>query len=130
MTENGSSDAPAAAADGRRVIRFGMAAIKGVGEVAVQSILDARNAGGRFTSLEDLCSRVDGRAVNRKALEALVRTGGFDSLGPNRATLFAHIEGALARASAAASDRARGQVSFFDTFEAAPAGKKKAEKKS
>ncbi len=128
VNESGLHFAPAAAADGRRVIRFGMAAIKGVGEVAVQSILDARNAGGRFTSLEDLCSRVDGRAVNRKALEALVRTGGFDSLGPNRATLFAHIEGALARASAAASDRARGQVSFFDTFEAAPAGKKKVEK--
>jgi DNA polymerase-3 subunit alpha len=122
--------APATASDGsgRTVIRFGMAAIKGVGEVAVQSILDARNAGGRFASLEDLCSRVDMRAVNRKALEALSKAGACDTLGANRATVFSQIEHAMGLASAAAADRARGQVSFFDTFETAVAGPKKAEK--
>ncbi|KAB2669662.1 MAG: DNA polymerase III subunit alpha [Verrucomicrobia bacterium] len=102
----------------RRVIRFGLAAIKGVGEIAVQSILDARGKGGRFSTLADLCERIDVRAVNRKALECLVKAGACDSLGANRATLFSQVESALARASSIAADRARGQASFFDSFEA------------
>jgi DNA polymerase-3 subunit alpha len=60
------------------VIRFGLAAIKGVGEVAVESILKAREEGGKFTSLADLCQRVDGRTVNRKVLEALIKSGSGD----------------------------------------------------
>jgi len=130
VNESRLNFAPAVASDGsgRTVIRFGLAAIKGVGEVAVQTILDARVSGGRFTSLEDLCSRVDTRAVNRKALEALVKAGGCDSLGANRATTFSQIDHAMGRASAAAADKARGQVSFFDTFETAVAGPKKVEK--
>ena len=122
------SFAPAQGPDGKTVIRFGLAAIKGVGEVAVQSILEGRRNGGPFESLEDLCGRVDTRAVNRKALEALVKAGACDSLGANRATVFSQIDHAIARANAVAADKARGQVSFFDTFETAPAGPKKAEK--
>src|SRR5262249_7508375 len=57
------------------VIRFGLAAIKGVGEVAVEAILKVRRDGGAFKSLSDLCERVDGRTVNRKVLEALVKSG-------------------------------------------------------
>ena len=101
-------------------IRFGLAAIKGVGEIAVKSILDARREGGPFTSLQDLCERVDTRTVNKKVLEALVKAGACDALGANRATLFVQIEHALARAGSMAADKAKGQSSLFDSFDAAP----------
>src|SRR5207237_8324336 len=80
----------------RAAIRFGLAAIKGVGEVAVESILKARNENGRFNSLAELCERVDGRTLGRKVLEGLIKCGACDSLGQTRATLFAQIERALA----------------------------------
>jgi DNA polymerase-3 subunit alpha len=102
-------------------IRFGLAAIKGVGEVAVESIIKAREEGGNFTDLEDMCSRVDTRTVNRKALEALIKCGACDCFGENRATMFSRIDNALARGANIASDRARGQSSLFGAFEdAAP----------
>src|SRR5438132_42415 len=94
-------------------IRFGLAAIKGVGEIAVQSILKARSEGEKFKSLSDLCERVDTRTVNRKVLEALVKSGACDCLGETRATLFAQIDRTLARAASMAADRQRGQGSLF-----------------
>jgi DNA polymerase-3 subunit alpha len=100
-------------------IRFGLAAIKGVGEVAVRSVLEARAAGPRFESLEELCERVDPRVVNRKVLEAFIKSGACDSLGGSRAGLFASIERALARGQATAQDRAAGQVSLFDLLDSA-----------
>jgi DNA polymerase-3 subunit alpha len=99
-------------------IRFGLAAIKGVGEIAVQSILDARRGGEAFNSLANLCERVDTRAVNKKVLEALVRCGACDSLGGTRAALFAEIERALSRGQSVAQDRQRGQASLFGLLEA------------
>jgi DNA polymerase-3 subunit alpha len=99
------------------VIRFGLAAIKGVGEVAVESILKARQEGGKFKSLLDLCQRVDGRTVNRKVLEALIKSGACDAFGETRATLFAQIDYTLARAASVAQDRQRGQTSLFGLFE-------------
>src|SRR5260221_3177208 len=81
---NESQVAFAPARDGT-VIRFGLAAIKGVGEIAVQNILEARQAGGKFTSLADLCERVDGRTVSRKVLEALIKSGACDGFGETRA---------------------------------------------
>jgi DNA polymerase-3 subunit alpha len=98
-------------------IRFGLAAIKGVGEVAVETILQARNEGGKFTSLSDLCERVDGRTVNRKILEALIKSGACDGFGQTRATLFAQIERTLARAASILSDRQKGQSSLFGALE-------------
>ena len=98
-------------------IRFGLAAIKGVGEIAVQSLLQARDAGDRFTTLIDLCERVDTRTVNRKVLEALVKCGACDSLGGTRAGLFARIDHSLARGSSVAQDRQRGQASLFGLLE-------------
>ena len=86
----------------------------------VQSILAARQAGGRFATLAEFCERVDLRAVNRKAIECLVKAGAMDSLGTNRATLWSQVEGAVARASSLAADRARGQASLFDTLDIAP----------
>ena len=98
-------------------IRFGLAAIKGVGEVAVQGIIEVREQGGRFTSLEDLCTRVDTRTVNRKVLEALIKCGACDCFGENRASLFARIDRALARGASVAQDRQRGQHSLFGMLE-------------
>jgi DNA polymerase-3 subunit alpha len=98
-------------------IRFGLAAIKGVGEVAVQSILAARQAGGKFRSLSDLCERVDNRAVNRRVIEALIRCGACDGFGRTRATLAAQLERTLARAATIIADRQRGQSSLFGAFE-------------
>jgi DNA polymerase-3 subunit alpha len=105
------SDAP------YRGIRFGLAAIKGVGEVAVETILKARNERGKFTSLSDLCERVDGRTVNRKILEALIKSGACDVFGQTRATLCAQIERTLGRAASIAADRQRGQSSLFGALE-------------
>ena len=98
-------------------IRFGLAAIKGVGEIAVEAILKAREEGGRFQSLANLCERVDGRSVNRKVLEALIKCGACDCLGQTRATLFAQIERTLARAASIIADRQRGQASLFGALE-------------
>jgi DNA polymerase III subunit alpha len=98
-------------------IRFGLAAIKGVGEVAVETILKARHEGGKFTSLSDLCERVDGRTVNRKILEALIKSGACDVFGQTRATLFAQIERTLARAASILSDKQKGQSSLFGALE-------------
>jgi DNA polymerase-3 subunit alpha len=102
-------------------IRFGLAAIKGVGEIAVQSILKARAEGGPFRSLADLCERVDPRAVNRKTLEALIKCGACDAFGETRATLFASMDLALTRAAGIVADRQRGQASMFDLLEPAEA---------
>ncbi len=98
-------------------IRFGLAAIKGVGEVAVQTILKARDEGGKFTSLADMCERLDGRTVNRKILEALIKSGACDGFGQTRATLFAQIERTLARAASLQSDKQKGQSSLFGLLE-------------
>ena len=100
-----------------KAIRFGLAAIKGVGQVAVETILKARDESGKFTSLFDLCERVDGRTVNRKILEALIKSGACDCFGETRATLFAQIERTLARAASIIADRQRGQSSLFGALE-------------
>ena len=68
-----------------KAIRFGMAAIKNVGEAAVEAILKARTEGGKFKTLSELCERVDGRSLTRKTIEALVKTGACDSFSVRRA---------------------------------------------
>jgi DNA polymerase-3 subunit alpha len=113
---NESQVAFAPARDGK-VIRFGLAAIKGVGEVAVEAILKARGEGGKFNSLSDLCERVDGRTVNRKTLEGLIKSGACDCFGQTRATLFAQIERTLARAASIIADKQSGQSSLFGALE-------------
>jgi DNA polymerase-3 subunit alpha len=94
-------------------IRYGLAAIKNVGEGAMASAIAERERGGDFTSLTDFCSRVDARLANRKIIESLVKAGAFDFLGRERAELFACIEETLAAAAASHRDRAAGQVSLF-----------------
>jgi DNA polymerase-3 subunit alpha len=98
-------------------IRFGLAAIKGVGEVAVQSILKTRREGGKFKSVSDMCERVDARTISRKVLEAFIKSGACDGFGETRATLFAQIDRTLARAANIVADRQRGQSSLFGTLE-------------
>ena len=100
-----------------KAIRFGLAAIKNVGEAAVEAILKARNEGGRFKTLSELCERVDGRSLTRKTIEALVKTGACDGFGQTRATLFAQIERTLARAASILSDKQKGQSSLFGALE-------------
>jgi len=83
-----------AVADDRR-IRYGLGAVKGVGLAAVESIVEARRAGGAFTDLHDLCARIDLSRVNKRALEALLRAGAFDALGVNRASLMTELSSAV-----------------------------------
>ena len=115
-TTNGNGSA-SSGADTDQVIRFGMAAIKGVGEIAVETLLKARGEGGRFASLPDMCERVDGRSLNRKVLEAMIKSGACDGFGRTRATLFGQIERTLARAASVISDRQKGQSSLFGGLE-------------
>jgi DNA polymerase-3 subunit alpha len=98
-------------------IRFGLAAIKGVGENAVRSILDARNTGGPFKDLFDLVDRVDIKAVNRKVYEALIKCGALDTLPGNRAQLLDALDSALEVAAREARDREMGQSSLFGMIE-------------
>jgi DNA polymerase-3 subunit alpha len=93
-------------------IRFGLAAIKGVGEAAAQAILDEREK-GRFASFTDFALRLDSRLVNKRTFDALIAAGAFDSLGRNRATLASAAEGILARAQRRREEEALGQVSLF-----------------
>ncbi|MCX7871675.1 MAG: DNA polymerase III subunit alpha [Verrucomicrobiae bacterium] len=95
-------------------IRFGLLAIKGIGEAAVHAIIEARQKGGKFKSLLDLCERVDTRCVNRKTLEALIKSGACDCFGKTRASMLAAIDRVLARGASIAADKARGQNLLFD----------------
>ena len=99
------------------VIRFGMAAIKGVGGIAVEAIIKARETGEPFGDLFDLCDRCDTRTVNRKVLEALIKSGACDGLAGSRAGQFSVIDRALAKASSQARDRESGQTSLFGALE-------------
>ena len=81
-------------------IRYGLAAIKNVGEGAMASAIAERERRGDFTSLEDFCSRLDSRIANRKIIESLVKAGAFDFLKRRRAELFACIEETLAASAA------------------------------
>jgi len=89
-------------------LRFGLSALKNVGEGAVEAILEARRKQGAFRSLHDFCERVDLRAVNRRVIESFVKSGCFDSLDLRRAALFAAIEPAteLVRSASATWSRA------------------------
>ena len=99
---------------GYNAIRYGLAAIKNVGEAAMAMAIREREQRGEFASLEDFCGRLDSRVANRKMLESLVRAGAFDFTRRDRAELFALIDDALASSAALQRDRLSGQVSLFD----------------
>ena len=99
-------------------IRFGLAAIKNVGESAIQSILESRAArGGRFESLVDLCEDVDLRLVNKRVLESLVKSGALDSFGARRSQLYAMIDRALDFGQRLQRERESGQANLFGDAE-------------
>ena len=98
-------------------IRYGLGAIKGVGTRAADAVAADRQANGEYTSLDDLCERLDSTLLNKTALEALVQAGACDGMGRTRAGNLAAIESALRAAATAREDRRRGQRMLF----AAPA---------
>ena len=95
-------------------IRFGLDAVKGVGYQAVEAIKRARDREGPFTSLWDFCARVDGRAVNKKAIEALIKCGAFGTTNASRKGMLAVLEQAQGAGQKAQQDAAIGQENLFD----------------
>ncbi len=94
-------------------IRFGLAAIKQVGEPVVEAIIKEREENGEFTSIFDFCKRVDAKFVNKKSLEGLIKAGAFSNIEKSRKQLFNNIEHILDVTNKEAKDRAMGQVSLF-----------------
>jgi DNA polymerase-3 subunit alpha len=97
-------------------IRFGLAAVKNVGEGAIESILKAREEGGPFKSLFDLCERVDHRKVNRRVIESLIKCGAFDSTGAKRSQMMFLLEEAIEIGQKIQRDRLDGQFSLFEVM--------------
>jgi DNA polymerase-3 subunit alpha len=106
-------------------IRYGLAAIKHVGETAMEAVIREREQQGHFISLEDFCTRLDSRVANRKMLESLVKSGAFDFVGQDRAELFGCIDDAVGASVAAQRDRLAGQVSLFDEATASSTSRKR-----
>ena len=97
-------------------IRFGLVAVKNVGEGAIEAIIEARNE-GRFTSLFDFCEHADLKRVNKRVIESLVKCGAFDSTGARRSQLMAAIEEALEYGQRIQKERNDSQMNLFDTGE-------------
>ncbi len=96
-----------------RTIRYGLGAIKGVGSSAIAAIVDERENNGLFEDLFDFCRRVDGKKVNRRVIEALIRCGALDEQGPSRAAMMATLTRALKLAEQHARDVSAGQNDMF-----------------
>jgi DNA polymerase-3 subunit alpha len=92
-------------------IRYGLGAVKGTGEQAIQNVMKARKEGGPFTGLAEFCRRVDRRIVNRRAMEAMIRAGAFDTVEANRASLLASLGAAIEGAEHA--EQFASQTSLF-----------------
>ena len=103
-------------ADGPDGIRFGLGAIKNVGEAAVGTIVEERRAGGPFHGLEDFCRRVDLQGVNRRTLESMVKVGALDGLGYDRGSLLAGLDRMMRLAQQETRSRQSGQATMFDLF--------------
>jgi DNA polymerase-3 subunit alpha len=108
-------------------VRFGLSAIKNVGEGAIRSILEVREEGGAFRGLHALCESIDSRLVNKRVVEALIQSGALDSFGARRSQLAAAIDAALEYGQKQRADREAGQSSLFgaemqgdDAADAAP----------
>ncbi|MFZ9652160.1 MAG: DNA polymerase III subunit alpha [Steroidobacteraceae bacterium] len=98
---------------GAGLVRYGLGAIKGVGEGVVQAITQERATNGRYANLEDFCRRLDLNRINRRVVEALIRAGSCDSFGVNRATLTLRLEAAMKLGEQATRAVETGQVDLF-----------------
>jgi DNA polymerase-3 subunit alpha len=94
-------------------VRYALGALKGVGEKAMEALVEERERGGPFTSLEDFAARIDPRLLNRRQLESLAGAGAFDSIKPDRAAVFGAAETILAHAASAHDQRTSGQAALF-----------------
>jgi len=103
-------------------IRFGLAAVKNVGEAAIDVILKTRQEEGQFTSIIDFCTRVDLRKVNRRVIESLIKCGAFDSMGVKRAQMMASLDKIMDISQALQRDRDNGQISIFHAMGSNGAG--------
>ncbi|RUR52827.1 DNA polymerase III subunit alpha [Vreelandella populi] len=92
---------------------YGLGAIRGVGEGPIGAIVEARETGGPFTDLFDFCRRLDPKRMNKRTLEALIRSGALDNLGPNRAVLAASMEDALKAAAQNHTNQSLGMLDMF-----------------
>ena len=101
-------------------ICFGLVALKGVGDAAIDSIVEIREESGSFASLQDFCERVDTKQVNKRAVESLIMSGAFDSLEGHRAQYIASLENIMKAAQNAQAERDRGQMSLFGDGEETP----------
>ncbi len=97
----------------QRAIRYGLAAVKNLGEAAMEAVIAERTSNGPFESFHDFCNRTDGRTVNRKAIETMVKCGAFDTLHADRAEIFAQVESTMASANVAQREKASGQGMLF-----------------
>ncbi|MBU4149630.1 MAG: DNA polymerase III subunit alpha, partial [Candidatus Omnitrophica bacterium] len=98
---------------GKDSIRFGLGAVKNVGQGAIESVIDARKKNGSFKSLEEFCERTDSRLVNKKVMESLIKCGAFDSLGLKRSQMMAILGNAMEMAGALQKEKALGQMLLF-----------------
>ena len=94
-------------------VRYALGALKGVGEKAMEAMVEEREPGGPFASLEDFAARIDPRLLNRRQLESLAGAGAFDSIKPDRPAVFAAAETILAHAASAHEQRTSGQAGLF-----------------
>jgi len=99
--------------DGALAVRYALGALKGVGEKAMEALVEERVANGPFKSLEDFAARIDPKLLNRRQIESLAAAGAFDSIKPDRATVFAGAETILAHAASAHDQRTSGQHGLF-----------------
>jgi DNA polymerase-3 subunit alpha len=105
---------------GERSIRYGLGAIKGVGQAVIDMLVAEREANGAFRDLSDLCRRADANRINRRVLEALIRSGAADALGANRATLMHSLPAAMQLADQTIRARAVGQNDMFGLMDNTP----------
>lgn len=107
---------------GEKLIRFGLAAVKNVGDAAIDSIVEVRGEGGPYKSLFNFCERVDSRRVNKRVIESLIKCGAFDFTKAPRAALLSALDQAMELAASHQRDRASGQARLFDLFAASGSG--------
>lgn len=101
-------------------IRYGLEAVKGIGEKAVESIVEVRKDGAKFTSLDDFMERIDTKAVNRRVVESLIKCGAFDSFGESRRSMMDSLESLMKISQARAKEEDTTQISLFGNGSSAP----------